>query len=292
MDYFCDGEEKDGEPPLADAFPKGFGRYVDKADALPPVPLRLQNHIGSLLRSTPAFWTELAAHLPPALAGLHAEFIVLAIDGRAVAVTDAATAASVEDHLRCTIGGMGFNGVAARHMAAAVLAHVLRVNSAAVRLCRAATANVAEGRQLLLRLAIKPIHKLAVDAPASRVWFPNGHANLLVLNPALGTAVLLEPTGTELLQQLGVSVLQALVRSPRPYRLFHNQHMFRRMPLDVDDSMCTTWCAVLALLLLANPVGTPERFWQVVWHAFYNRSMLLRLFFVHACLTLQRMRLL
>lgn len=240
---------------------------------------------GMALRDSHKLWRALTRHLHPSIGSIATE-VDLVIDDRLrphALMTPTDTAWTIA-HLQYHLEKACVPRVMAYQMARSVANRFASNNAATVRLARAVAEAQDKKVRLVMRITLKPVSQLATNLKTSTVWFKTSHANVCIIDPFYKTLIMIEPTGLEFVPALASS-LSSLLLGPRTdqYKVFHNYAM-AAVPRSLSSlHRCTLWCAIAALIALANPVHTSMNFWRVVRWAYGHQHYLLRLF-VRFCL--------
>ena len=253
--------------------------------ALPSALSRAQEQ----LHDGPAFWetTLRSMGVPAGLStgSIAMKLVILCAAGAKTEPLIPHARAQIDAYLQHIIDALQAKGLLpgdAAAYAAALLARLQHMND---RTLAALDAFFAAGMppHCVLRLALRHVDCLEVDALNVSFWFSTGHANVLVLHQPTATAVLVEPAGFSSAKNL-LHVLKRVLRVPK-LKLIHNLH-YRRgasapgTDLHVlqtnDDQLCTVWCAIYGMLVLACGIVTPEDFWALVRHVEAQRTVILR----------------
>ena len=128
----------------------------------------------------------------------------------------------------------------------------------------------------IIRLALRHVNSVEVNLDDASFWFGDGHANVLVIHQPTRTGVLIEPAGASTAPLL-VHSIKRVLRVPH-LKLIHNLY-FRRQDNaapDFDDGLCTLWCAIYGLLVIACGITTPEDFWALFKQVEARRAETLR----------------
>jgi len=247
---------------------------------------RAVQRFADVLRRQHTAWRACAAHLPSSVGSMATDLTVLLDDrGRPhlLLLPQAAhtpLALALQDQL-CK---QGFGARAAAAFGLAISSRVAADNARSVALSRTLTEHSRE-HVLVLRVSIRAVTHVTACAASNTVWFCSGHANLCMVDTRAQIVCLVEPAGREIIRCLPALLGNALVSDSTRgrYRTFHNMHMFAPgVPLAAtNDDLCTIWCALFAMVGLANPVDSPERFWTVVRWTHTHRSRLMSMMLLH-----------
>jgi hypothetical protein len=235
-----------------------------------------------LLRVNHYFWKEITQHLP-ASAGSLATVIIVLIDEQNVPhiLTQPGTGpAPIHKSMREQLMKNGLASRPSTAMADSVVRHVYTVNAKTVTMCRTMVHH-STSHVVVLRVALKSVRQIDINPSTQNVWFKNGHANVVVINTMTKTAVFLEPVGKELVKNLERLLMQLLVPSTE-FKLLHNLSATAFSGLQVtDDNMCTIWCAIFAMVVLANPENVSRTFASFLQWVTENKTQFLKYFFQH-----------
>jgi len=269
--------------------------YIDEDDESPEETanaMQVASHVCRLLRTNRGFWKTLVAHLPPCTGSLSTELLVILDSSNTPFCLRANAGPDVDRLMHGMVNELtkqGISAIPSRRMASAVLDHVVSLNTRTIHACHTIAVHSREAK-LVFRISLKSVRDVSMNPSTNTVWFRNGHANLGVLNSTSKLLFLVEPTGTEVVRALDgllhASIIPDHVR--RLFRVVHNFNMFHPSSRAAnDDNMCTAWCAITAMLIMANDVDGPEAFWAVAKWTQTHRSSLLRNFFKFACYVLK-----
>ncbi len=249
--------------------------------ALPPHPKVLLKTC-ELLRVNHYFWKEITRHLPESVGSLATVIIVLIDEHNVPHILTQPGNSHTPIH-KSMWEQLMRNGLASRPSAAmadSVVRHVYSVNAKTVTMCRTMVHH-STSHVVVLRVALKSVRQIDINPSTQNVWFKNGHANVVVINTITKTAVFLEPAGKELIKNLERALMQLLVPNME-FKLFNNlsNHTFSGLQV-TDDNMCTIWCAIFAMSVLANPDNVSRTFATFLQWVSENKTDFLKYFFQH-----------
>lgn len=235
------------------------------------------------LRTKHNYWRRLVAHLQPSVGSLATELIVvLDKHNRPYALQRPGEVNTLHAVIVDDLAGKGFAARPSGRMAAAILEHIAETNRKTVHISTVISKD-SRDKILVMRVALKPVNQLAINPSTQKVWFRTGHANVIILDTYLRTMIIIEPAGVELVKNLDrflmIALLSDTVRAS--YRCYHNFGRPRPGSTYVDDDLCTVWCAVYAMVSLANTISCQDTFWKLVEWVSHNRPKLLRMFYEH-----------
>jgi hypothetical protein len=252
-------------------------------DACPPP--EVVSRVSAALRNDHVLWMRVTAHLLPAVGSIATELVVL-LDGDntpCIPLRGPANSppSKISTQLRAALVNKGYAARPSAAMVAGMLAHIHDVNAHTVALCHTIIAH-SNQHVIVLRLALKPVMHVDVNPATHRVWFCSGHANVVVINTITRAFFVLEPTGAGLVRRLAHTIAGCLL-PVHGFHLYHNLGMPGGFVQPVNDRMCTVWCALLGMVLLANPVVTEDEFWALLEWTREHRVAMLRAFFLLTC---------
>lgn len=237
---------------------------------------------GRALRTSHVVWRQATRHLPPSLGSLATELTVLVDEARkphpATSFRGASRATRMlQEHLVRS----GVDLMTAFGMAKSVVHAAGCTNHMTLRLVHALVAS-RRAVPVVFRIALKPMPHVAGNAKTGAVWFRTSHANVCVVHPHLHALLLFEPMGREPLPGFADKVAAWVLGDyQKHYTVLHNHYMDRPVAVAPSNTLCTVWCAVAALVALANPAHDPARFWRLVQWGYDEQNWLLRLFVRH-----------
>lgn len=236
---------------------------------------------GGALRESHALWAAMARHLRPCLGSIATELVVVVDPRQRFFVPRAGFRApslllAMQRHLR----GTGTDPVLADSISATVLEFIAKTNNRTLALAHHVIAHPdSTPGVVVFRLAFKPVSGLNLNVPTGAVWFNNGHANACIIDVPRRIMFVVEPTGMEFMSGILQYLADLMFADRYPeFTLMHNHGMFPREALLTELEKCTVWCAIAALLALANPVVTHADFMCVLHWAYQHQHWLLRLF--------------
>ena len=186
------------------------------------------------------------------------------------------------DQVRAVLQRKGLGPTMAAAYAAVLVSRVQAINDAT--LAALDTFFEMGTPHCIVRLALRHVSSIEVNLREASFWFSNGHANVLVLHQHVRAGVLVEPAGVSAAPHL-LHALKCALRVP-DWKFIHNLHYRRpdgRPPTPTprlhdghDDGLCTLWCAIYGLLLVAGSIATPEDFWALFKRVEARRPDILR----------------
>jgi len=241
------------------------------------------------LRFNHSYWQYLVQHVDvPCVGSLATELIILLDDrGRSHVLLPTSSQTQILYILTCmkqALCNKGIAGPCSQRMADSVIAHITAVNMLTTTKCITLT-ECTNDRLIVLRLGIKSIGQLAVNPSTQKVWFKNGHANVVLINTNTNQIILVEPTGMALIPAIEMLVLRCLIYSNRThlFSIFHNIHkIVKEQDHATDDNLCTVWCAIFGMVFLSNKITSRTQFMKVLQWASHHKTKFLQLFLLHA----------
>jgi len=251
--------------------------------------------VSHALRSNHVFWKYLIAHIPFTSVGSMALELVVVLDDVSTphilqsvegrddgAWPGTAAVAHVRLCMRRVLSRSGLASHPSIRLSDAVTGQIQACNDRTLTLCRTLT-ECTNNRIIVLRVAIKSVAHISVNAATSKAHFRCGHANLLVLNTERNTMLLIEPAGVAIIPTIDAILLYHTVHHTKRklFHVFSNLELRGFCPVP-DDNLCTIWCAVYGMVCLQNVVTSQATVEDIVNWVSARRNALLRMFLRYA----------
>jgi hypothetical protein len=231
------------------------------------------HEIGNMLRVDPLLWRQIINDLPESVVGSMATELIVLLDGKHM---PAITTGHV---IKASLAGALLNqGVSKSHsykVAAAALEYMHDRNLQTVHVCRTLSMHSTH-HTMVIRIALKPVRHISMDPDTQRVFFRDGHANLVIINMARKIIMLIEPSCATVLPFLDLFIFNALLADTTR----HEFTIMKSLPslIASHDTLCTVWCAIFAAVILGNNVSNEEEFQNIIRWVHGRRPYLLRQF--------------